>query len=104
VDYLEGFNARVPFGAANERAATFAREHGLPGVAVSDAHTILEVGIAYTILPGPITSPAELRLALGAATGPDALVTQRASYLVRGFMPVAKLVQRMRGNPRGAQA
>jgi hypothetical protein len=101
VDYVEAFNARVPYGAANERAAAFAREHGLPGVAVSDAHTILEVGIAYTILPGPISTSAELRHALAEA-GTEALVTQRASFLVRGFMPVAKVVQRLRGNRRDA--
>ena len=99
VDYIETFNARVPFGDANTRAAQFAREHGLPGVASSDAHTLLEVGVAYTVLPGPIGSAAELRVAL-ASVDPSALVTQRASRLVRGFMPVAKVVQRLRGNVR----
>ncbi len=99
VDYVEAYNARVAFGDANERAARFALAHGLPGVASSDAHTIIEVGIAYTVLPGPIGSPEELRRALR-STGGSSLVTQRASLLVRGFMPVAKAVQRMRGNRR----
>ncbi len=99
VDYVEAFNARVPFGAANELAAQFARDHGLPGVAVSDAHTLMEVGVAYTVLPGPIESAEELRLALATVDG-WSLVTQRASFLVRAFMPVAKAVQRMRGNGR----
>ena len=99
VDYIEAFNARVPFGAANELAAQFARDHGLPGVAVSDAHTLMEVGVAYTALPGPIESAEELRLALATVDG-WSLVTQRASFLVRGFMPVAKAIQRMRGNGR----
>jgi predicted metal-dependent phosphoesterase TrpH len=99
VDYVEAYNARVPFGESNERAARFAHEHGLPGVAVSDAHTLMEVGIAYTVLAGPITSAEEMRLALASVAGP-ALVMQRASFLVRGFMPFAKAVQRMRGNGR----
>ena len=105
LDYMEAFNARVPYGGANERAAAFAREHGIPGVAVSDAHTIMEVGVAYTVLEGPIRTSGDLRRALhdSMARGAATLVTQRASFLVRGFMPVAKLVQRMRGNRRGMQ-
>jgi len=99
VDYIEAFNARVPFGAANELAAQFAYDHGLPGVAVSDAHTLMEVGVAYTVLPGPIESAEELHQAL-ATVGGSSLVTQRASFLVRGFTPLAKAVQRMRGNGR----
>ncbi len=99
VDYVETYNARVAFGDANERAARFALAHGLPGVATSDAHTIIEVGIAYTVLQGPIGSAEELRRALRAADG-SSLITQHASLLVRGFMPVAKAVQRMRGNRR----
>lgn len=102
VDYVEAFNARVAFGDANERASLFAHEHGLPGVAVSDAHTLLEVGIAYSVLPGPIDSPADLRAGLATVLGGtgDALIRQRASILVRGFMPFAKAVQRARGNGR----
>jgi hypothetical protein len=105
VDYVEVFNARVPYGGANARAAAFARDHALPGVAVSDAHTLMEIGVAYTALDGPIGTTAELRLALASAmaSGANTLVTQHASYLVRGFMPVAKLVQRVRGNRRVAQ-
>jgi predicted metal-dependent phosphoesterase TrpH len=99
VDYVEAYNARVAFGDANERAARFALAHGLPGVASSDAHTIIEVGIAYTVLPGPIGSAEELRRALRSIDA-EALVTQHASRLVRGFMPVAKAVQRLRGNRR----
>jgi predicted metal-dependent phosphoesterase TrpH len=99
VDYIETYNARVAFGDANDRAARFARAHGLPGLASSDAHTLLEVGIAYTVLPGPIASAADLRRAL-ATLQPSALMPGHASVLVRGFMPVAKAIQRLRGNRR----
>jgi predicted metal-dependent phosphoesterase TrpH len=96
VDYVETWNARVPSAATNERARDFAVAHGLPGVASSDAHTLIEVGVAWTRLAGPITGPAELRAALPAAT----LTTGRASYLVRGLTPVNKVVNRLRGNVR----
>jgi len=47
VDALEVLNGRVMVPACNERAARFAREHGLRGGAGSDAHTPGEIGRAY---------------------------------------------------------
>jgi predicted metal-dependent phosphoesterase TrpH len=44
VDILEVFNARCPFGRPEARARTYAREHGLPAIAGSDAHSIGEIG------------------------------------------------------------
>ena len=96
LDYVEAFNARVPYPGANQRAADFAHARDLPGVAASDAHTLMEVGIAYNILRGPIENASDLRAALVEAQ----LVTGRASFLVRGLMPFNKLVQRARGNVR----
>jgi predicted metal-dependent phosphoesterase TrpH len=96
LDYVETWNARLMIGAGNRLAAEFAQARGLPGVAVSDAHTILEVGVAYTIFDGPLASADQLRAALGDGR----LVTGHGSRLVRLGMPVAKLVQRLRGNRR----
>lgn len=96
LDYVEAWNARLFLGSGNAQAAEFAVAHGLPGVAVSDAHTVLEVGVAYTILQGPIRDAAEMRAALPGAR----LVTAKGSRAVRVAMPVAKLVQRLRGNRR----
>jgi predicted metal-dependent phosphoesterase TrpH len=95
VDWVEVHNARL-VGSGNEQAAAFAREHGLPGVAVSDAHTVTEVGVAYTVLDGDPSTPAGLLAALPTAE----LVTGRASYVVRLWTPIAKGVQRVRGNAR----
>ena len=70
---------------------------------MSDAHTVTEVGVAYTVLDGDPSTPAGLLAAL--LTGE--LVTGRASYVVRIWTPVAKGVQRLRGNGRtriGARA
>src|SRR5918997_3284628 len=47
VDFVEAHNARA-IGGANLRAAQFAHDHGLPVVAASDAHSVMEVGAAYS--------------------------------------------------------
>jgi predicted metal-dependent phosphoesterase TrpH len=95
VDWIECHNARI-VGAGNERATTFAREHDLPGVAVSDAHTIVEVGVAYTVMSGDPSTPAGLLESLRDVE----IVPGRASYAVRLWTPVAKGIQRVRGRGR----
>ncbi len=97
VDWIEIWNARLMFGDGNARAAELAARAGVPGVAVSDAHTTLEVGVAATILSGDLSSADGLRAALA---GPLELLTGRASAYVRLLGPAAKLVQRARGRGR----
>ena len=102
VDWVEVHNARL-LGGGNERAAVFAAEHGRPGVAASDAHTVLEIGVAYTVVDGDPGTPAGLLAALPTAR----LVTGRASLAVRLWTPIAKGLQRVLGNGRtssGAEA
>ena len=98
LDYIETWNSRLMLGDGNRRAADLAHAHDLPGVAVSDAHTLLEVGVSYTILEGPLDTADELRTALGGAQ----LVTSHGSRLVRLATPLAKVIQRLRGNRRVA--
>jgi predicted metal-dependent phosphoesterase TrpH len=95
VDWVETHNARL-IGRGNEQAAAFATEFSLPGVAVSDAHSILEVGVAYTALDGDPSTPEGLRAALAGVQ----LVPGRASFMIRAWTPLAKLIQRSRGNRR----
>jgi predicted metal-dependent phosphoesterase TrpH len=95
VDWVETHNARM-LGNGNERATEFAVEHLLPGVAVSDAHAIVEVGVAYSVLTGDPSTPAGLLAALQEIE----LVPGRASYAVRLWTPVAKGIQRLRGRGR----
>ena len=95
VDWVEVHNARL-VGGGNERATELAREHGLAGVAVSDAHSVLEVGVAYTALDGDPSTPAGLLAALPSAE----IVPGRASYVIRLWTPVAKTVNHLRGNRR----
>lgn len=100
LDYVEAWNARLMLGDGNARAAEFAVAHKLPGVAVSDAHTVVEVGVSYIVVPGPATGPDELRAGLRQVS----LVIGHGSRLVRLSGPVAKLVQRLRGNRRVERA
>ena len=95
VDWIEVHNARV-VGHGNEDAAAFAKEHSLAGVAVSDAHSVLEVAVAYTALDGNPSTPAGLLAALPTAE----LVTGRATYAVRLWTPIAKGVHWLRGDRR----
>ncbi len=95
VDYVEVHNARA-YRDANPLAAAFAARHGLPGVASSDAHSITELGIASTVIPGSFSSADELRALLPAAV----VQPGRASYYLRLWTPIAKLVNRARGNGR----
>jgi predicted metal-dependent phosphoesterase TrpH len=97
VDWIEAWNARLVLGDGNARAGELALRLGIPGVAVSDAHTTLEVGIASTVLWGDLSTAAGLRAALA---GPRELVAGRASLYVRLIGPVAKVVQRARGQGR----
>jgi predicted metal-dependent phosphoesterase TrpH len=96
VDWVESHNARVVGGSGNERAAAFARELGLPGVAGSDAHSTVEVGVAYNVVQVDPSTPEGL---LAALTNVEC-VRGRASYIVRVLTPIAKLVNRTRGNGR----
>jgi predicted metal-dependent phosphoesterase TrpH len=96
VDWVETYNARVIGGSANERAAVFAREYSLPGLGASDSHTVLEVGVTYNVVHGDPSTAAGLLAALASVD----LHPHRASYYVRAWTPLAKLVQSMRGNGR----
>jgi predicted metal-dependent phosphoesterase TrpH len=97
VDWIEAWNARVMIGNGNQRAAELAAATGIPGIAASDAHTTLEVGIASTVLDGDLSTAEGLRAALAE---PFQLLFGRASAYVRLVTPMAKVVQRVRGNGR----
>ena len=58
IDFLETFNARNLFCSDNAKAAAFAAKYAKPGVAGSDAHTLFEIGGAWTELP-EFSSPQE---------------------------------------------
>jgi predicted metal-dependent phosphoesterase TrpH len=96
VDWVEAYNARVIGGSANERAAQFGREHGLPGIGVSDSHTVMEVGVTYNIVTGDPGTPAGLLASLSTVD----FRPGRATFYVRAWTPIAKIVQSLKGNGR----
>jgi predicted metal-dependent phosphoesterase TrpH len=97
VDWVETWNARIVGRAGNERAIEFALAHGLPGVAASDAHSTLEVGVAFnTARDADPSTPDGLLAALASFE----LTPGRASYYVRVLTPIAKGINRARGNVR----
>jgi hypothetical protein len=65
-------------------------------MAVSDAHSAFEVGVAYRALDGDPSTAAGLLAALRSTE----LITGRASLYVRLLTPVAKVVPRLRGTGR----
>ena len=97
VDWIEAWNARLLGGDSKGRAADLARAAGVPGVAVSDSHSTLEVGVASTMVTGDPSTPEGLLAALAAGT---TLTMGRATYYVRLITPLAKVVQRARGRGR----
>nr|MBC7245238.1 PHP domain-containing protein [Chloroflexota bacterium] len=48
IDVLEGYNARAPFAADDQRARELAARYGLPVAAGSDGHFACEIGRAWT--------------------------------------------------------
>jgi len=95
VDWVESHNARV-VGHGNEDAQQFAIDQGLPGIAVSDAHSIMEIGVAYIALDGDPSTPEGLLAALAGLE----VIPGRATYFARLWTPFAKGVNRVRGNVR----
>ncbi|MDQ2913474.1 MAG: PHP domain-containing protein [Chloroflexota bacterium] len=67
IDALEVLNGRREFPADNAKAARYAREHGIPGAAGSDAHQASEIGRAFVEVEGFQTAE-ELRQALKTAS------------------------------------
>ncbi len=96
VDWIEAYNARVIGGTANERAALFAVERSIPGVCASDSHTVLEVGVSCNVVVGDPSTPAGLLAALADVD----MRPNRASFYVRAWTPLAKMIQSTRGNGR----
>jgi len=88
IDAIEVFNARTIFRRFNERALSFAREHGLPGVVGSDSHFPEEMGGVYML----VSAPRETRAILDAiGSGRAELFTSSQAvkpHIKRGLMKI----------------
>ena len=97
LDWIEGWNARLVAPGGNQRAAELAVSRGVPSVAASDAHTLIEVGGAATIMSGNLNTAAGFHAALH---GDLTRINGRGALVARLFTPIAKLVNATRGNRR----
>ena len=52
IDAIEGFNSRCFFGSSNRKAEHYAAVHGIPAIASSDAHRLVDIGRSYTLFEG----------------------------------------------------
>ena len=91
VDIIEGFNARTTFRGDNMRGQKFAKENSLPMTAVSDAHTLGELGISYTELPEFDGSPGGFKDALQNAK----LIQRNSSPFVHFYSTINKLRRKL---------
>ncbi|MBI4199825.1 MAG: PHP domain-containing protein [Chloroflexi bacterium] len=89
-DIVEAFNARNIFAGANRRAAELAQRHGLAASAVSDAHTLGELGRTYVEMSEFDGTPAGFLASLRRG----ALVTRASSPLVHLFSTYNKVLRR----------
>jgi len=94
VDIIEVMNARTTVGEDNDRATRLAEEHGLVGVAVSDAHSPWEMGRAYVEAPA-FEGPQELLEALRWGT----LVGRPSTPLVHLISRYASLRRKLGWRP-----
>ncbi|MDA1216221.1 MAG: PHP domain-containing protein [Chloroflexi bacterium] len=86
-DIVEAFNARVTLARHNSRGRQIAKEHHLLATAVSDAHTLGELGRCYTELPEFDGTPEGFKAALAEAH----LVERAANPLVHVYSTINKL-------------
>ncbi len=98
VDLVEAFNARTMDPNVTEAGRLFAAEHGLTATAVSDSHTLNELGRTFTELPEFDGSPAGFKAALAEAR----LVGHAAGRHVHAYTTFAKVARRFFGpRPKG---
>ena len=63
IDVIEVFNSRVAWPKHNHRAAEYAAERGIPGIACSDTHSSFEIAMCVNALP-PFQTAEELKAVL----------------------------------------
>ena len=100
VDLIEGFNARTVSTSTRKSGKAFAEEHSILKTAVSDAHTLRELGRTYTELPDFDGTPEGFKRAIKDAT----LVEHPAGLGVHFYTTINRLRRKIFGPPRGARS
>jgi len=92
IDVIEVYNSRTYLLRDSERALQFARVHGLPGIAGSDAHVVREIGRTHMELPD-FNDAEQFRLALT-----QSRIVRRKTGIITHFYNVRnRLVKRFKG-------
>ena len=93
VDLMEAFNARTTSAKTTESGRAFAEEHGILKTAVSDAHTLRELGRTYTELPDFDGTPEGFKQAIAEAT----LVEHPAGKFVHLYSSLNRIRRKFSG-------
>jgi predicted metal-dependent phosphoesterase TrpH len=94
IDFIEALNSRIVFAVHNKLAAEFARRHGKPASAASDAHSPREVGRSYVEMPA-FTGPSDFLASLRQGR----LVGRLSSPLIHMVSRYATLRHKLGWNP-----
>ena len=90
-DIVEVFNSRNNMNADNQKAYEFAQEHGLLTSGVSDAHTTIELGRTYMIMPEFDGTPDGFKAALAEAT----IHARKMTPLIHAVTTMTKIKKRI---------
>ena len=90
-DVIEAFNARNTLPSADRKAGELASTHGVALCAVSDAHSLGEIGKAYSLVPDFNYGPRDFLEALRQGN----LIKRRSNPLVHLISTYAKHKKRM---------
>ncbi len=93
IDIIEVFNARNTFDHANQQARDLAQARNLAASAVSDAHTLMELGRTYVAMPEFDGTPQDFLTSLRQGS----LVTHRITPMVHVATTYHKLKRRLLG-------
>ncbi len=97
VDVMEAFNARNTLQRDNRKAEELAREHGILTTAVSDSHTLVEMGRAYVEMPDFDGTPEGFKRSLAQATQ----VRRQITPLIHVLTTITKNKKRLARLRRG---
>ena len=95
-DIVEVFNSRNSMNADNRMAYDFAQEHNLLTSGVSDAHTTIELGRTYVIMPEFDGTPEGFKEALAQGT----IHARKMTPLIHVATTMTKLKRRLFGRSR----
>ena len=95
-DIVEVFNSRNSMDADNRAAHEFASRHNLLTSGVSDAHTTIELGRTYVVMPEFDGTPEGFKEALAEGT----IQARKTTPFIHVATAMTKLKRRIFGSPR----